>query len=156
MEMKETDRIKDQLKRAFEGEAWHGPSVKEVLAGVDAQTAARKPIPNAHSIWELVHHMAAWAEVVRQRVEGEVVKEPEAGDFPSAGQANPEAWNRSLEWLERSYTELQAAVGNLPDSRLDDPATSGSKSTVYGNLHGTIQHYLYHAGQIAVLRKAAS
>ncbi|HEY6328501.1 MAG TPA: DinB family protein [Blastocatellia bacterium] len=154
--MTETERIKDQLKRAFEGEAWHGPSVKEVLAGLDAQTATRKPIPNAHSIMELVHHMAGWADVVRQRIDGHIVKEPAAGNFPRMAVANPENWNSSLEWLESTYNELQAAVAGLSELRLDEPVASGSKSTIYGNLHGTIQHYLYHAGQIALLRKAGS
>src|SRR6267378_3569421 len=38
--MKETDRIVDQLRRAYEGEAWHGPSVREVLEGVTASQAS--------------------------------------------------------------------------------------------------------------------
>lgn len=29
-----------------------------------------------------------------------------------------------------------------------------SKMPVYVLLHGVIQHYLYHAGQIAILKKA--
>ncbi len=42
--MSETKRIKDQLSRAFDGEAWHGPSVFEVLAGVTAEQAAAHPV----------------------------------------------------------------------------------------------------------------
>ena len=30
---------------------------------------------------------------------------------------------------------------------------SGAGVTLYGLLHGTAQHYLYHAGQVALLRK---
>lgn len=45
--MAETLRIADQLKRAFEGEAWHGPAVKEVLAGVTARQTAVRPIAGA-------------------------------------------------------------------------------------------------------------
>src|SRR5437764_6919973 len=57
-EMNEVERILDQLKRAFEGNAWHGPAVEEVLADVTAEQAAAKPIPDAHSIWELTLHIA--------------------------------------------------------------------------------------------------
>jgi len=36
----EVDRIRDQFRRAFEGEAWHGPAVLALLEGVTAQQAA--------------------------------------------------------------------------------------------------------------------
>ena len=49
-------RLEEQLRRALDGEAWHGPSVLEVLAGVSAEQASSHPIPGSHSIWELVLH----------------------------------------------------------------------------------------------------
>jgi len=36
----EVDRLEQQLRRALEGEAWHGPSVLELLADVTAEQAA--------------------------------------------------------------------------------------------------------------------
>ena len=63
--MSEIARLADQVRRAFEGDAWHGDSIKELLAGVTAATAAARPIKNAHSIWELVLHIAAWDEIGR-------------------------------------------------------------------------------------------
>src|SRR5438874_6297432 len=58
--MTEIERIQDQLKRAFEANAWHGPSVSEVLNGITADQAHARPLRNAHSIWELVRHIAVW------------------------------------------------------------------------------------------------
>ena len=52
--------IADQISRAFRGESWHGPSVREVLAGVSAEDAAAHPIAGAHSIWEIVLHLTGW------------------------------------------------------------------------------------------------
>ena len=43
----ETARLADQIRRAFQGDAWHGDSIKELLAGVTAATAAARPIKNA-------------------------------------------------------------------------------------------------------------
>jgi hypothetical protein len=51
--MKETERIADQLKRAFTGEAWHGPAVLEILSGITAQQATAHPLVGRHSIWNL-------------------------------------------------------------------------------------------------------
>jgi hypothetical protein len=65
--MSEIQRIEDQLRRAFEGHAWHGPAVRELLADVTAAKAAGRPLPSAHSIWEIVLHMATWERVVRRR-----------------------------------------------------------------------------------------
>ena len=61
----EVDRIRDQFRRAFEGEAWHGPSVLALLDGVTAQQAAAHPIPGAHSIWELTMHIEAYSRLKR-------------------------------------------------------------------------------------------
>jgi len=66
--MTDSDRIAQQLENAFDGGAWHGPTLLELLAGVDAQTAAAHPLPGAHSIWELVLHIAAWDDAVNRRI----------------------------------------------------------------------------------------
>ncbi len=42
--MSEAAGIADQLRRAFEGSAWHGPSVLELVSAIDAKTAAARPI----------------------------------------------------------------------------------------------------------------
>ncbi len=150
--MQEVHRIEDQLKRAFEGEAWHGPSLRELLAGVTAQEAAAKPLPAAHSIWEIVLHVAAWEGAVRARLEGEDVKVPAEGDWPEVKETSAAAWQAALETLEEKHLKLIKTISSLDPSRLDE-AITGSKSSVYSTLHGIIQHDLYHAGQIALLKK---
>ena len=57
--MNEIRKIRSQIRRAFEGQAWHGPSVKELLADVTAEQAAAHPVAGAHSIWELALHIGA-------------------------------------------------------------------------------------------------
>src|SRR5216684_1939280 len=66
----ESARIADQLRRAFEGAAWHGPALLELLDDVDAATAAAKALPNVHSIWELVLHVAVWDAAACRRLAG--------------------------------------------------------------------------------------
>ena len=153
--MTEIDRILDQLKRAFEGGAWHGPSVKEVLHDVTATQAHARPLGNAHSIWELVQHIAVWEDVGRRRLEGDPAEVPISSpeDWPPAGDASEAAWDSAKAALERGHQSLVDAISRVPESRLDEPILEG-KSTVYVTLHGVIQHDLYHAGQIAMLKKA--
>ena len=153
--MTEIDRILDQLNRAFEGPAWHGPSIKELLSGVTAAQAHQRPIANGHSIWELVHHIAVWEDVGRRRLAGDPAEVPLSSteDWPPAEDLSEAAWEKSKAALERSHQALVEAISRVPLSRLDEPILK-DKSTVYVTLHGVIQHDLYHAGQIAILKKA--
>jgi uncharacterized damage-inducible protein DinB len=153
--MSEIDRILDQLKRAYEGNAWHGPSIKESLNGVTAEQARRRPLKNAHSIWELVHHIAVWEDVGRRRLQGDPAEVPISSpeDWPPADDATDAAWEKAKAALDRGHQALVEAIAQVPESRLDEPILEG-KSSVYVTLHGVIQHDLYHAGQIAILKKA--
>ena len=152
--MNEIDRILDQLNRAFEGPAWHGPSVKESLNGVTAEQARQRPLADAHSIWELVQHIAVWEDVGRRRLQGDPAEVPISSpeDWPPAEDASDVAWEKAKAALERGHQALVAAISRVAETRLDQPILEG-KSTVYVTLHGVIQHDLYHAGQIAILKK---
>jgi uncharacterized damage-inducible protein DinB len=150
--MEEIKRIEDQLKHAFEGEAWHGPSLRELLAAVTAERAARKPLAQAHSIWEIVLHIAAWENAVRRRLEGEAVTLSDAEDWPAVHDTSETAWQSALETLENGHQQLRATIRRLTDAQLGD-LVPGENYSVYSLLHGVIQHDLYHAGQIALLKK---
>jgi uncharacterized damage-inducible protein DinB len=153
--MPEIQRILDQLVRASEGDAWHGPPVSRVLQGIDAAAASARPLPHAHSIWELALHIAAWEDVVWRRLGGEVIGElPPERDWPAAG-AGPSEWQRTVAELEAGNRRLREAVSRFPEERLVE-TVPGRDYTFYVMLHGIVQHDLYHAGQIALLKTAAA
>lgn len=152
--MKEVKRILDQLKRSFEGEAWHGPSVREVLKNVDSQKAAAHPIPAAHSIWEITLHIAAWQHYVCKRLQGEQFEATPEQDWPMISSTDEQRWQDSLQDLESGYQKLVAEVSRLSDTDLDELLVPGKEYPVYFMIHGVIQHNLFHAGQIALLKKA--
>lgn len=148
----EVERIQNQLERAFTGEAWHGPSLLELLADVDAPQAVARPIAGAHSIWELVLHIAAWDKAVASRLDGSRGAVSDEANFPAVSDASEASWQKAVETLKQNHRELLEAISRVEESRLDTPAVEGM-SSVYVHLHGAIQHDLYHAGQIAILKK---
>ncbi len=150
--MSEIERIEDQLKRAFEGPAWPGPSVLEALDGVSATRAAKRPIKDAHSIWELTLHIAVWEDVVRRRALGEKFQPTDAQDWPALGAKTPAAWAAAIRKLKAGHAKLRKVVASYDESRLDQPMVPGG-SSAYVQFHGAIQHDLYHAGQIAMLKR---
>jgi uncharacterized damage-inducible protein DinB len=153
--MSEAARIADQLRRAFDGEAWHGDSLFEILNVVTAGQAAARPIAGAHTIWELVLHIAAWDGAVQRRMGGVEVTLSDTENFPPVKDASETAWRKALAQVRRVHEELIEAVSVLPDSRLDEvvPGKEGAHYSFYYMLHGVVQHELYHAGQIALLKK---
>jgi uncharacterized damage-inducible protein DinB len=152
--MDEIRAIVDQLQRAFEGHAWHGPAVRELLADVSAAQANARPIAQAHSIWEIALHISTWEHVVRRRLQGEVINElPDEEDWPAVRDTSEVAWRKAVHDLEERNRALRDAVAQLDEARLT-AKVPGKDHSVYIMLHGIIQHDLYHAGQIAVLKKA--
>lgn len=150
--MQETHRIEDQLTRAFRGPAWHGPALQELLAGVGPEKAAHKPLAAAHSIWEIVLHIAAWQEAVCRRIEGQALQLTDREDWPPVPDASEAEWKLALGRLECAHEVLRGAVTGLSDSRLTE-RVPGRSYDLYFMLHGVIQHNLYHAGQIAILKR---
>jgi len=152
--MSELQRIDDQLQRMFEGDPWHGLSLSSLLDGVDAETAAARPIPGAHSIWELVHHLTVWLDVPRRRVEGRQAIEPTpAEDWPPVQATGETEWREALDRLRQAYRKLREMLAWLDEARIEE-TSPGRSYPNYVLLHGVIQHLAYHGGQIALLRKA--
>ncbi len=155
----EKNRIDNELQHALDGDPWHGSSLLALLADVDAAAAAARPIPNAHSIWEIVLHAAAWAGEVARRLRGSEPQLPAEGDWPTVPEPTPAAWEQAQARLVEAHADLRRALKSLPEERLDEkvgttrnaPLGTGS---YYYTLHGLAQHDAYHGGQIALLKKA--
>lgn len=151
--MTEIERIREQLKRAFDGKAWHGPSVMEVLSDVSAQQAAARVFPGAHTIWELTLHIGAWEGACLTRLQGERAELTDAEDWPAVMETTESVWQQCKSILVDGNQKLRDAIASLDEQRLDEPILPGMTS-VYITVQGVVQHDLYHAGQIAILKKA--
>lgn len=151
--MNESERLAQQIERALEGDAWHGPAWREALDGVTRETALRRPIPEAHSIAEIVLHATAWHDVVRRRLEGETPEVTDAQDWPTPHLPDDQAWEAAIRRLLDSGRALREVVARFPEERLQT-SRPGTGGTWYELVIGELQHVLYHAGQVAVLRKA--
>lgn len=150
--MTEVERILDQYDRAMNGDAWHGDPVWKILEGVSAEQAGTRTHPDTHTIWELVSHMTFWETEVYRRFNNLPARSPEKLNFPAMPEPTAENWNAALAEFRQSNVEFRRALSQIDPSRLDQPTAGGDKPA-YVEAHGVIQHSLYHAGQIALLRK---
>ena len=151
--MREGERIADQLERSLRGTAWHGPSLMEILGDVTADEAQQRPVREAHSMAELVAHITAWIEAATRGLDGTAVELTPAEDWPAVAQNYD--WSQAVEALRHAATRLADRARALDDAALDQRVHgSGRRYPAYGLLHGVVQHNLYHAGQLALLKKA--
>jgi hypothetical protein len=150
--MRGIEGIIDQLQRSLEGDSWQGASIREILEGVNAKEAIAHPVPNGHSICELVYHVTVWVRAVHLRVLWKVTELQGEADWPPVRDTSENAWAAAFEDLRRTQSELIVTLKALSDFDLNTlvPNRDYDRSHL---LHGLTQHNAYHAGQMALLKR---
>lgn len=152
--------LAEQVRQAHTGPAWHGAALAQNLEGINAEQAASRPLPDAHSVWEIVLHMTGWTSEVARRLEGAEPGLPAEGDWPAVGRVSEQAWARAREALGEAHFTLATAVEGVPEARWrnrvgrERDAPLGTGVSFAAMLAGLVQHDAYHGGQIGLLRKA--
>lgn len=151
----ESLRIADQLRRAFAGDAWHGPSLRDLLADVTAAQAQARPLASGHNIWELVLHIDVYVHLAFEATQG--IPMPRLyrteKDWPAVAEGSDGAWAGATGRLFQNAEGLAQAIEGFTDARLKD-TVPGREYDFYYLFHGIVQHSLYHGGQIAMLKRA--
>jgi hypothetical protein len=148
------------IDEGFDARAWHGTPLRGAVRGVTAVTAAWRPAPARHNIWEIVVHCAYWKYAVRRRLTGEkrgsfLLKGSNWFARPTPGdEAADAAWKRDVALLVEEHRLLRQAVAALRPSGLHR-VSRGSRYTPVALAQGIAAHDLYHAGQIQILKRLA-
>lgn len=152
--MSRGQRVADVIERSVSGPMWHGPALADLIGDVSAGQAAEHPVAGAHSIWEIVLHITAWTEIVRQRLAGSAKDDPPTDvDWPPVRDSSAESWRAAVERMKEAHRELAEDVAKLDDATLIG-RVAGKDHTVLTMVHGIVEHDAYHGGQIAILKRA--
>jgi DinB superfamily len=151
----ESNRIADQLRRAFAGDPWHGDPLRTLLTGISAEQALARPLPESHCIWELVLHIELYVRIAYEATKGSPMPKlyGTGHDWTVVDRGDAAEWAGAIEQLIQSEELLAAAIEEFPDARLPD-TVPGRAYDFYYLFHGIVQHSLYHGGQIAMLKRA--
>jgi DinB superfamily len=145
--MTRTQQIADAYRAATVKDAWYGPSLAELLAQTSPLLATTPPLPGAHSIAQLLQHLLLWNERVRNT--------SDTTPLP--------AWQAEKEWAEPTipWNDLVARWNqsrDLLEERLRNSSPEDLAKQVPGRdypyevlFEGTVQHTVWHAGQIAMI-----
>jgi len=150
----ETTRIADQLRRAFRGEAWHGPSLLDLLAEITPEQARARPLRSVHSIWDLVLHIDVYVQAAFDATQGAPMPKlfGTERDWPALTDDSAEGWFDAQDRLFQNAENLAQAIEKVDEAKLRD-TVPGRSYDFYYLFHGIVQHSLYHGGQIAILKK---
>jgi uncharacterized damage-inducible protein DinB len=155
----ECNRIADQLGSNIEGQAWYGSSLREIVEKVTAKQAHARPISNAHSTWEIVHHLDAWVKFALGAIQGKPIPAwpgmANEQDWPPVIASSEEAWQQAVNSLLSNYRKLVKQIKATADERLD-ATVPGRAYNFYHLFQSMMQHAVYHSGQIALLNKMTS
>ena len=155
--MSEIKRILKLLKVSFDSDDWLFPGMNDSLEGVTTEEAVRRPLSKAHNIAEIVNHVTQWENTALMWLRGEnpklIYQPPKVWDWSEINEFTGEEWTAVVKELRDTHARLVAAVSKIDDRDLTSKIPKG-EFTIYELLHGIIQHNLYHAGQIALLKKA--
>ena len=152
--MAELDLLASAIERTVTGPMWHGPSLAALLKDMTFADAMEHPIDGAHSIWEVALHVAAWANIARERLSLEPTREPTlAEDWPPVAIPTQPKWWRAVNELTDGHRRLADAVRRFDETKLNHQIP-GHEYTVRVMLHGVVEHGAYHGGQIALLTRS--
>lgn len=153
----ESNRIAYALASAISGDAWYGDSLRKILDNVTLEQAQARPIPNAHTIWELVVHVEAWVKFCQGAMQGVPIPAwatmAKEQDWPLVNDTSGAAWKQAVSSFLATHLKLVEMTKAFSDDRLD-ATVPGRSYNFYHLLQGMIQHAVYHGGQIALLKKA--
>ena len=152
----ECNRIAFQLESTINGEAWYGDPLREIIADVSAKEAQAHPIANAHSIWELLYHVEAWVKFAIGAIDGTPIPPwpamPVELDWPAVPETSERAWKQAVASFFSHHLKLVAKIKGFTDEGLEE-TVPGRTYNFYRLFQSTTQHAVYHAGQIALLKK---
>jgi uncharacterized damage-inducible protein DinB len=135
-----------RLEEIYSGEPWFGESILTKLKDVAEVSAFKQPKAGEHSIAELVAHMIFWRRAALQKITG--------NDAAAFSMQSPDNWP-ALESLKKmGWKKLTESLRETQESLVSELHKNAPLSDeVSAQINGTIEHDIYHLGQIAIVKK---
>ena len=149
---KELERIIDNLETVYRGDAWHGPSVTEILNSLKPEVVDQKHGFSKHTIAELIYHLIAWRRFIIEKLRDNIhySLETDEDNWGDGKITSKEQWPALKSLFNETQKELVDILYDLDDELLDK-RVPGEHYDFYKLLTGMIQHDTYHLGMIWVL-----
>lgn len=153
MDNKLIQNIIRQLQDVQDQENWLDENFKNKIDKIPEEQAFKRPVPELHSVAELISHLLVWRKESIRKLKGEAAKL--TMDSPENRQTNDElkkmGWSKLKSEFYESQEELIRLIENKPDGFLEKTYWDGYKFKYL--IEGLIHHDLYHLGQLGITIK---
>lgn len=127
---------------AWKGVGW-GPAWKDAFEGLTAAQAAWRPegaSERVHSVWQILHHLVFWREVVVAGLDGKPPTDDEIArrNWEAPAEVSERAWAAAKERYAASHRQIADAM-----ARSEEAAEK---------LAEMLPHDAYHIGQVFTMR----
>ncbi|MEQ9440991.1 MAG: DinB family protein [Cyclobacteriaceae bacterium] len=150
--------ISHQLKDVQEGKNWMGANFDKKLSLVSDLEAFVRPIPDLHSVAEIISHLTVWRQETILKIKtgkGSLTDDSEQNWRPN-NQLRKIGWDHIKTAYRNSLQELIELLQTKDDGFLDETYYDTDfkdnypyRFVVYGMLH----HDIYHLGQLGIIIK---
>jgi uncharacterized damage-inducible protein DinB len=147
------ENIIRQLNEIHDGSLWFDQCFKDKIGNLSENEALKRPMQQVHSVAEHVWHIIAWRKECILRYNGsktELMNSPE--DWKDNIELKAIGWNNLRNTLFETKFDLIRLIENQDDSYLENKFLDTDYNFHY-LIEGTIQHDLYHLGQIGITIK---
>ena len=145
-------QIAKHFKDVHFGGNWTSVNLKDTLAGLSWQQATTQ-VHSFNTIATLVFHTNYFVDVVLKVLRGGPLEGKDIYSFAHPPIHSQEDWEKMLEKTWADAEDFAHLVEQLPEHRLWEDFSDNKYGNYYRNLHGIIEHYHYHLGQIVLIRK---
>lgn len=143
-----------QLKDVQNGVTWYDDNIENKINPIAANHAFVRPLPEIHSVAEIVSHMLVWRRDTIAKLKGQAstltVESPE--NWKSNEELKLIGWDKLKQDLSDSQKELVDYLSDKDDSYLPETRYKEEYSLKY-LVEGLLNHDLYHLGQIGITIK---
>lgn len=148
----ELERITENMDTVFRGDAWHGPSLMEMVHSLPQKEVNKKHGFSKRTIAQLFYHLLAWRKFIVEKLQDNIhyklVTEEE--NWGTSQETGVENWPNLVAQLKEKHAQILEILEEKDDTLLSK-RVPGEHYDFYTLLTGLIQHDTYHMGMIWVL-----
>lgn len=144
-----------RLELLLTGDPWYGSSAATILDDITAKEATIILEHSSHNIAELVRHINSWSEYTLQKIKGDSSFDIDVNineDWPIVKALTTVQWDKLKENLFITHHSIIHLLLLLDDDFLDQQV-AGRKFQYDFLINGMCEHFIYHLGQISLLKK---
>lgn len=148
----------NQLQEVQNQNLWMGQNYAKKLHNIDEDNAFIRPLPNLHSVAEILSHLTIWRKETLLKIKtgkGSITEDSEENWLPNE-RLIKSGWNEIRKQYQNSLKEIIDFLDDKDDGFLKEKYYDTDFKDYYEYrfvLNGMLHHDIYHLGQLGIIIK---